>query len=170
MDPDNAKEVAEQTDGLAFLGTPFGGSDTAKWTAVFERLSRLIYSSSVNKNLLDHLRTDSHELKLLIERFSKWLDAQQKPGGKRIHIVWFYEEQASKYGHIVPHDSARLQPYREISLPADHQGICKFDNLQDTKNIEVRNFLMQCIDDIKAADKDEEFHTVSDSFDMSWSA
>ena len=148
-------KIAEHTDALAFFGTPFGGSDTTKWASFFERVSHLSHIGKWNKSLLEHLKTDSHELKTLGEDFPKWLNNPVGSRKKPVHVTCFYEDYPNKIlgKHIVPADSARLPGHRDLSLPGDHASMCKFDNFEDPKHKIVSTVLKGWVDEIRAANK-----------------
>ena len=136
------------------MATPFGGSDTTKWTDFFQRLSHLSHIGSFNKALLDHLKTDSHELKTLGEEFPKWLNNRSKPKGKEVRVICFFEEFATKIGHVVPRESATIPGREELSLSSDHIGICKFDNFEDPKYKLVVGYLKRWIEEIKTVNQE----------------
>lgn len=143
------------------MGTPFEGSDTAKWSSFFKRLSHLLPTASINENLLNNLQTDSHDLKVLGEDFPKWLNNRRNQWERQVHVVCFFEELPTrKWGHIVPSKSAQLGGHEAVSLPDDHSGICKFDNFEDPKYKIVLNTLRKWMEEIKAASSDTLFKGV----------
>ena len=73
MDSEDVKKFSTHTAAMTFIGTPFEGSNAAKWTNVFDKLLRLFPVGNMNRNLLDHLKSNSHDLKSLGEEFPKWL-------------------------------------------------------------------------------------------------
>ena len=150
VEPDDVERLSDNTGALMFMGTPFEGSNTAKWTGLFEKLVELIPMAKTNKTLLDHLQTDSHDLRALGEEFPEWLANRERPGKGRIRVICFFEEFATKLGHIVSRESAQIGGNRLFSLPADHTGICKFDNFEDPKYKTVLSVLQSWVDEIKA--------------------
>ena len=117
----------------------------AKWANFLERLLKLV-NVNVNKTLLDHLQTDSHDLKALGEEFPKWLN------NRKVHVMCFYEEYPTKLcGFIVPRTSAEIAGHDAVSLPGNHADMCKFDNFEDPKYKTVLNTLRTWVDEIKAA-------------------
>lgn len=138
------------------MGTPFEGSDTARWTGFFQRLSSLFPVVTINNTLLDHLKKDSHELKVLGEEFPKYLKNRSGSGRGRAHVACFFEEQpTTKLGLIVTRDSAQIAGHDSILVPGDHVGICKFVNFEDPKYKTVLNILKQWLEEIRAARKAE---------------
>ena len=139
------------------MGTPFEGSDSAKWSGLFERLARLSPLCQINKELLNHLQTDSHDLKILGEEFPKWLNNRQSPAERKVRVMCFFEERPTRsLGHIVPRASAQIAGYEAVSLPDDHVGMCKFDNFEDPKYKTVLNTLKKWVEEIRAGRKGQE--------------
>ncbi|KAL8913113.1 MAG: hypothetical protein Q9171_002007 [Xanthocarpia ochracea] len=162
IDAAGVERLSDHTAALTFMGTPFEGSDTAKWSNLFKRLSQLLPIGEVNKNLLDYLRTDSHELKILGEDFPKWLNNRQTPGERRVQVICFFEELSTHgIGHIVPRESAQIAGHESLSLPDNHVGICKFDNFQDPKYKIVLSYLMKWVVEIREGSRVQNPQTVN---------
>ena len=139
------------------MGTPFEGSDTARWTDRFVKLAQLTPDFNVNKTLLDALKQDSHVLKTLGEDFPKWLRDRKGPVGQPIHVMCFYEELSTVgIGQVVPRESASIPGHPSSSMNDNHVGICKFDNFEDPKYKNILHTLRGWVDEIKAAAKSEE--------------
>lgn len=139
------------------MGTPFEGSDTTRWTGFFGRLSSLFPVVTINKTLLDHLKKDSHDLKILGEDFPSYLKNRSGSGGRPVHVACFFEERpTSALGHIVPRDSAGIVGHESILLPDNHVGICKFDNFEDPKYKVVLGILKKWVEEIRKAERGED--------------
>lgn len=162
MGPNDTDKFSDHAEALAFMATPFGGSDTTKWTSFFEKLSSLLPTVKINKNLLDHLQTDSHDLKDLGENFPKWLHNHRNQDKSQVRVMCFYEDLSTQsLGHIVSRESAQLTGYETASLDANHTGICKFDNFEDPKYKTVLNTLRKWVEEIKARNNEEDTEAVS---------
>lgn len=151
VEPDHVERLSNNTGALMFMGTPFEGSDAARWTGLFERLAKYIPTFTLNKVLLDHLKAESHDLKALGEEFPVWLKNRESPDGAQIRVMCFFEEFATSVGTIVPRESAQIGGNNAVALPADHSGICKYDNFEDPKYKTVLRILERWVEEIKAA-------------------
>ncbi len=84
QDGKSYRELLERFAGVAFMGTPHGGSDVAFWTSY---AVRLLHAASLgtrtNKGLLQFLRKDSKALGLLSSKFGTQNESLQ--------ILSFYE-------------------------------------------------------------------------------
>ncbi|KAL8901201.1 MAG: hypothetical protein Q9192_000678 [Flavoplaca navasiana] len=128
---------------------------------MFKRLSKLTNIGNINQALLDHLQSDSHDLRTLGEEFPKWLNSRRSPEKKRVRVMCFFEEKASQPGgHIVPRESAEIPGEDSRSLPDDHVGICKFENDKDPKYKMVLDKLSGWVDEIKLASNAEKHKAV----------
>ncbi|KAI4177645.1 MAG: hypothetical protein LQ343_000108 [Gyalolechia ehrenbergii] len=157
IEPDDVEKFSDHTNGVVFMGTPFGGSDTTEWASFFERLLQVLPVGKFNKTLLEHLKKDSHQLKILGEEFPQWLNNRRHAEERKVRVMCFFEEfPVPGVGHVVTRESARIAGYEAVSLPGDHRGICKFDNFQDPKYKTVLNTLRTWVDEIKAESKSKE--------------
>lgn len=162
IEPDDVEKFSDHTNGVVFMGTPFGGSDTTEWASFFERLLQVLPVGKFNKTLLEHLKKDSHQLKILGEEFPQWLNNRRHAEERKVRVMCFFEEfPVPGVGHVVTRESARIAGYEAVSLPGDHRGICKFDNFQDPKYKTVLNTLRTWVDEIKAESKSKEIVDVS---------
>lgn len=143
---DSGTGVAEQTKRIAFLGTPFQGSDKAKWAETIAAKLDKLGLKKANKELLKHLENDSVKLKTLGEGFPQWLRRREGDPATRVGIVCFAEE----FGDIVPKESAKLPGHELRILPATHVEMCKFSSDGDTSYRRVRDVLREWVDEIKA--------------------
>ena len=125
---------------------------------LFEGVSKFLHIGSVDKQLIEHLNKDSHNLKKLGEELPQWLNNRQAPADKQVRVVCFFEALPMKVaGHeeyVVPKESATLPGHEAISLLADHVGMCKFDNFEDPKYKDVISVLKRWVAEIKALSED----------------
>lgn len=82
---ERAREIAECTGRIAFLGTPFRGSDKAKWVQTGRRFISAF--ASTNSSLLKDIESKSDELASLEHAFHEWLQTHQS-----VEIMCFIEE------------------------------------------------------------------------------
>ena len=152
----NDSEIEEQVRRLVFLGTPFHGSDKAKWAATARKFMGILPMVGINKELLEDLEKDSWPLMEIGQSFPKYLrDRSEKPASK-IEIFCFVEDRACKVGGlIVPYDSAKLESYECMTLAADHVGICKYSSREDENYKNVSATLQRWAEQLRAeAQKD----------------
>ena len=115
----------------------------------------------MNRNLLDHLKSNSHDLKSLGEEFPKWLVDRQNGAGRRVRVMCFFEELPTPpVGLIVSRESAQIAGFDYVSLPADHVGMCKFENFEDPKYKTVLYTLRKWVEEIKTMDESGQTKTV----------
>lgn len=100
--PDRA--VEESVRRIAFLGTPFQGSDMAGWGEMGRKFASLLQDT--NKALLDDLKQDSYQLKTISEGFPEWLREREGKRETKMEIVFFTEELTTgslgKVGELEP--------------------------------------------------------------------
>lgn len=139
----NVNSTAMQTKGICFLGTPFLGSDKAKWGKKLLTFLDFFGAKTQTKNVND-MKHESAALVELNEALSTVFDKRKDPDSVEtpIDIACFFEAHPTKglvvcpclhlsrtntepY-QIVDRDSAG--PWGRIRTPidADHNGICKF--------------------------------------------
>lgn len=96
------KDVLDNTKGIAFLGTPHRGSDSAWWGAIVANIVKgLSIGTSTNSRLVSDLKKDSSSLSSISSQFVHRT--------KGIRIYTFYETQ--KTGSIVVRVSFMLERY-----------------------------------------------------------
>lgn len=99
--------MEESVRRIAFLGTPFQGSDIAKWTDFGRKITDLF--GDTNKVLLDDLKQGSYQLKAISEKFPEWLRGREGAEATKVEIVCFTEEFVT--GHLGkvsgPHPTVR---------------------------------------------------------------
>ncbi|KAL8853777.1 MAG: hypothetical protein Q9221_001420 [Calogaya cf. arnoldii] len=140
------RAIEEFARGVAFLDTPFQGSDMAKWADIGRRLVDL-FSKDTNKELLKEIQENSYQLKEISEKFPEWL---RKRGGKKetsVEIVFFTEElETGQVGKIVTDESAHIKGYKVLSLHSNHQDMCKFSGQDDAKYQSVLTVLREWVE------------------------
>ena len=146
----------EQVRRLAFLGTPFHGSDKATWAATAKKFLNIFPKTDINNGLLADLEKNSWPLAEIGEDFPKYLRDRSGKPASRIDIVCFVEDQESTIGGlIVTQDSARLESYESKKLGADHFGICKYSSREDQSYKVVSTTLQKWAEQLRAeAQKD----------------
>ena len=128
---ENYREVVQSISAMMFLATPHRGTNLA------ELLNRVLAASFQSpKNFIADLSRSSPALEELNEQF--------RHVAPRVSIVSFYETLATTVGPkklmVLEKDSSILGYPQEISksLNADHHGVCKYPNPQDSNYISVR--------------------------------
>jgi len=94
---DSVQQVAEHIRGIIFMGTPFAGSNIAKWGELARRIFNVV--AKTDKNTLKTLKEDSNDLKELGVAFPEVV-RKRNDAGRKINIVFFYEE-LDTYGQRV---------------------------------------------------------------------
>ncbi|KAL8727659.1 MAG: hypothetical protein Q9166_005895 [cf. Caloplaca sp. 2 TL-2023] len=145
-EPDRAVEVSARR--IAFLGTPFQGSDMAGWAEMGRKFASLLQDT--NKELLNDLKQDSYQLKTISEGFPEWLREREGKSLTKVEIVFFTEELATgSLGKIVTDESAHIKGYKVLTLHANHQDMCKFSGKDDDKYQAVLDVLRRWVKELK---------------------
>ena len=101
------KDILDNTKGIAFLGTPHRGSDSAWWGAIVANIVKgLSIGTSTNSRLVSDLKKDSSSLGSISSQFVHRT--------KGIRIYTFYETK--KTGSIVVHLSLMLEFYEYLLI------------------------------------------------------
>ena len=101
------KDVLDNTKGIAFLGTPHRGSDSAWWGAVVANIVKgLSIGTSTNYRLVSDLKKDSSSLGIISSQFVHRT--------KGIRIYTFYETKQT--GSIVVRLSLMLELYEYLLI------------------------------------------------------
>ncbi|KAI4150589.1 MAG: hypothetical protein L6R39_002237 [Caloplaca ligustica] len=152
-EPDRA--VEEATRRVAFLGTPFQGSEIVGWAEIGARLVSLLQDT--NKALLADLKQSGHQLATISEHFPGWLREREGAMATNVEIVCFTEElETGKLGKIVTDESAHIKGYKVLSLHADHQGICKCSDRDDDKYQSLLDVLQRWMEGLEKAPEEAE--------------
>ena len=132
------KGVIRAVSGILFLATPHRGTRLA---IVLKRV--LMASSQSRKSFIADLSSHSSAVEDINEQF--------RHVAVRLSMESFYETLATPVGPkkvlVLEKDSSILGYPDEISraLDADHHGVCKFDNPEDSNYISVCNALKTLI-------------------------
>lgn len=135
-------EIASRIHTLYFLATPHRGADLAK---TLEFLLKLSHSS---KPYVNELERNSESIATINDSF--------RHVSKGLHLWSFYETIRSTIGGlqvlIVDQSSATLGYEKEKPVPllADHRGISKFQNQEDSNYRTLRNHFVATIDAISS--------------------
>lgn len=91
-DGDNVQIIAKYTRGMVFLGTPFRGSNAAKWTENIRKIVRVLYDT--NEANAKDLQKESETLRILGDAFPSVLRKRDLSGNteERIGTAFFYEQ------------------------------------------------------------------------------
>ncbi|KAI9851995.1 MAG: Ankyrin-1 [Thelocarpon superellum] len=111
------------TVGVIFAGTPHRGSNKALWASIASNVAKVVLKDQ-NDKVVDALNRGSETLERLQFNFS--------PIIPRLKIFTLLEDHNfSKTGKIVDDDSATLGSAneRQRTIPADHIGMVKFDDV-----------------------------------------
>ncbi|KAL8889203.1 MAG: hypothetical protein Q9192_006055 [Flavoplaca navasiana] len=142
------RAMEESVRRIAFLGTPFQGSDIAKWTDFGRKITDLF--GDTNKVLLDDLKQGSYQLKAFSEKFPEWLRGREGAEATKVEIVCFTEEFVTGHlGKIVTDESAHIKGYKVLTLHANHQDMCKFSDKDDENYKAVMKVLLRWVKDLK---------------------
>ena len=93
---EHVREIGKHTRGIAFLGTPFEGSDKAKWAKTGSRFLRLF--KDANSAILTDLTEESARLSDVGEAFTSLLRrrGESEEQGSKIEVTCFFEEKKTK--------------------------------------------------------------------------
>lgn len=158
------RAIGESVRRIAFLGTPFRGSDTAWWADMGRKLASLLQDT--NKTILSDLKQESYQLKAIAEEFPQWLREREGKPETKVEIVFFTEElttgnlgkvsepkpdqdDVADRVKIVTDDSAHIKGYKALTLHANHQDMCKFSGKDDDKYQAVLDVLRRWVNKLK---------------------
>ena len=149
---DAVKEIADHTIGTLFLGTPFEGSNEAKYGSL--AVSFLKYFMPTQERNLEDLVKRSDRLASINDSFAKFLKDRDRSQTKPyLEVACYFEERSLwqgkvKIGIIVPKESASWLGIDAISIPKDHIEMCKFDDEDASDYKSVAGKLRQWIANI----------------------
>ncbi|KAK3172720.1 hypothetical protein OEA41_006044 [Lepraria neglecta] len=121
--------VSSYIQGMIFFGTPFRGSNSAKWANYVQKIAHAF--SETNTNKLRDLRENSDKLKMLAEAFPG-IHRKRYDKGEIIGVAFFFETLRLHKILIVEEDSAWIPGVGDKeSIRADHTSICKFSTREN---------------------------------------
>lgn len=143
------REIGKRTRGIAFLGTPFEGSDKAKWAETGLRFFLLF--KDTNDAIPTDLREDSKKLSDVGEAFPDLLRRRRESEEPRskIEVTCFCEERRTKIlglaglETVVSRESASLSGYETLSIPANHLKMCRFEESEEIGYQRVAGVLLR---------------------------
>lgn len=96
-DNNNFRAISNSIHGMAFFGTPFRGSGTAKLADNIRSILKIL-PVDTNKDNLKDLSEGSEVLRILGDAFPEVLSKrnEEKNGENRINLVFFYEQLKTK--------------------------------------------------------------------------
>ncbi|KAL8636925.1 MAG: hypothetical protein Q9226_009187, partial [Calogaya cf. arnoldii] len=144
----NQTTIADRTFGIAFLGTPHGGSEKTKWAEIGSKIAALVGESS--DTLVKDLAHSSYRLVKIGQEFPQWLRKQSDRTGEKVSVICFFEALDTKlyarrvgkisnqiHGvlimlQVVAKEEAQLPGgYETRPIEADHVGMCKCKDEHD---------------------------------------
>ncbi|CAD6570233.1 MAG: hypothetical protein ASARMPREDX12_005007 [Alectoria sarmentosa] len=137
--------IVSSINAILFLATPHRGSNLAH---VLNRILTASVFSHSPKLYVSELRDGSQTIEALNDQF--------RHIAPRLNILSFYETLQTPVGPkkmmVVDKSSATLGYADEISrsLNADHHTVCKFDSVQDSNYISIRNALKTLVASIRS--------------------
>lgn len=140
----NIPKFKDRIKCIFFLATPHRGSDSD----YIATLKSILRESGTSRRYIADLTTGSTSTQLINAEFTKYANDVQ--------VFSFYETLRVKVGFcsklIVDKASAILGPdfpnERVQYINANHRNICKFDSIDDSNYITLKNALVGAIDDI----------------------
>ncbi|MCJ1436743.1 hypothetical protein MMC27_006125, partial [Xylographa pallens] len=145
------KQILEYTRAIAFLGTPYRGSDLASWGTIAGNMVNLV--KRTNTAMVEILEPSSEVLENVTQGFHTMLRSRERANKASIEITCFVEEllvtKASKLFMVVPSKSAILERYFYATIHADHIGMTKFEG----RNNDYRRVYLQLKRWIKQIDR-----------------
>ncbi|WP_415402443.1 esterase/lipase family protein [Tateyamaria sp. SN3-11] len=145
-----SEEFQANLTGVAFFGTPHKGS------AIASGAMRLLTSAVLRPEILDMHRNSSylHFLhQVYMEKKNRHKKEKNQPQQKEDQTTQTWQhiafcEKRGLFGvKVVPLESARLVPdgedgaFKDVELPRNHAGICKFESAEDVGFKNFINFL-----------------------------
>lgn len=82
------QSIAERVHGMVFLGTPFAGSNLAKWGDLVRKIFNVVCKT--DQTTLKTLKENSHDLKELGTAFPEVV-RKRNSTAKKVRIIFFYE-------------------------------------------------------------------------------
>jgi protein SERAC1 len=152
-----SKNLTNRTRGIIFLGTPFAGSEKARWGKL--ALRYLSYISSINDEKVEVLQERSMKLVAINDAFAKYIKARDR-SGPWLEISCYFEEyptkiRGSNVGIIVEKSSAVLPGVLGLSIQDHHADMTKFEDEYRHGFISISNILIGWMKDLELEPDDE---------------
>jgi len=160
---DSVQTIAEHVNGIVFLGTPFAGSNLAKWGDLVRAIFSVVRKT--DQTTLKTLKENSHDLKELGTTFPETV-RKRNTTAKKIQIVFFYETLPT-YGVIVVEEKSASYPGIGETIPirCNHLDICKFGSNNDDGYKVVKAKIIEIVRGHKEKDHKESGDTVFHNYD-----
>lgn len=170
------QKVVQNTRGIVFLGTPFGGSKLASWADIANNFMSKF--CDVNEGAIKNLKKHSEMLDTIAREFPKFLISRLKSKDMHdIEIVCFFEQYSMKKnsgipglkisgGRVVEEASASIIGYDSIGLAEDHRSMCKYEDEEKIGFVKITEKLIQWIGDLNDAKSSNRIQV--DSFHLLW--
>jgi pimeloyl-ACP methyl ester carboxylesterase len=141
---DEISSILKNTLGVAFLGTPHGGSDLANWGVTVAQYVNVFRGT--NRNILKNLQPGSSDLQQVEDDFQHLLHRQNI----NLKIFCFFEElkMNDMIGKIVEDRSAIMRGYDSCSIHADHRNMTRFSGRSDAGYRQVLGLLQRWLQDV----------------------
>ncbi|TVY27562.1 Subtilisin-like serine protease [Lachnellula hyalina] len=119
--------VAKRTHGIIFFGTPHEGSSQARWAETGRKFTKLfgLDSNQDTAKLLEGSARLSEREGTFIKFLHLSRYAESKGVNSNVQVACFFEEFASPLVDTIV-SSTILHGYEALSIPANHQEMCKF--------------------------------------------
>jgi hypothetical protein len=127
-----AQNIIKATRGVLFFGTPFEGSNKARWGAMAAKFLQAF--TDTNSKNIKALEEGSETLVSINNNFAKFLMQRARSRDEHsVDVACFFEELSLKVkgnsvGRIVTQDSAVIVGVDPIGIEADHLSMCKFED------------------------------------------
>lgn len=110
------KQVEKDIVGIAFLGTPHRGADSAPLASAIAKIAQAS-GKRVNTDILEVLKRNSQVLSAVENSFTNWC---RKNEG-RLQMACFFEElELPGVGLVVGKESAKIGGWPQMSIHANH--------------------------------------------------
>ncbi|KAF2807646.1 uncharacterized protein BDZ99DRAFT_489297 [Mytilinidion resinicola] len=163
-----AQSVVKATRGVLFFGTPFEGSNKARWGGIVETFLKVF--TETNPKNIETLKEHSDSLVAINHNFAKFLMSRAKSQKEHsVEVANFFEELSLKIGRksvgrIVTQDSATIVGVDPIGIEADHISMCKFEDEERRGYVRASEQLQGWIKRLPPEPKQEKRKLIAKSF------
>ncbi|KAK8209217.1 Alpha/Beta hydrolase protein [Phyllosticta capitalensis] len=157
-----SQSIADATKGVAFLGTPFKGSDMATVGKVVLRVASLF--TTTNENSLRTLQRRSERAADITTNFLAYIDGRtHSPDANYLDVACFFEEHpmrvAKSFGLVVDMESATIPGKKPQPIPANHREMCRYEFAEHPGFRSVSDQLCQWITALEVPASEEAVQT-----------